>query len=73
MTEASRDTSATAFSDLMRLRLEGQARSRAAEEEPDNLIAWRALDDVERAMVDQAFAQIAALQSRVSHAFLADT
>ncbi len=73
MAEASRDETAAAFANLMRLRVESQARARAAGSEPDDLVTYRDLSDVERTVVNQAFAQIAALQSRVSHDFLADT
>jgi len=73
LSEAGRDEAATAFGNLMRLRLQYQAAELEAAREPDNLVAWRELGDVERTLVNQAFAQIAAIQRRVSHDFLGDT
>ena len=73
LADASRDETMAAFTNLMRLRLEGQAEALAAVREPDNLVAYRDLTDVERTLVNQAFAQIAAVQKRISHDFLGDT
>ena len=72
LADASRDETASAFTNLMRLRLKGQAEALGAAKEPDNLVAYRDLTDVERTLVNQAFAQIAALQKRISHDFLGD-
>ncbi|MFP4249688.1 MAG: DUF294 nucleotidyltransferase-like domain-containing protein [Armatimonadota bacterium] len=69
---ASRDETIAAFTNLMRIRLEQQAEALGAAREPDNLVAYRDLSDVERTLVNQAFAQIAAVQKRISHDFLGD-
>lgn len=73
LSEAGRDEAATAFGNLMRLRLQYQAAELEAAQEPDNLVAWGELGDVERTLVNQAFAQIVAMQRRVRHDFLGDT
>jgi CBS domain-containing protein len=73
LADASRDETMAAFKNLMRLRLESQADALEAVREPDNLVAYRDLTDVERTLVNQAFAQTAAVQKRISHDFLGDT
>ncbi|MGI5819157.1 MAG: DUF294 nucleotidyltransferase-like domain-containing protein [Armatimonadota bacterium] len=72
LADASRDETVAAFTNLMRMRLEQQAEALQAVREPTNLVAYRDLSDVERTLVNQAFAQIAAVQKRASHDFLGD-
>ncbi|MFO7946614.1 MAG: DUF294 nucleotidyltransferase-like domain-containing protein [Armatimonadota bacterium] len=72
LAEASRDETVAAFTNLMRLRLQQHAQALHEAREADNLVAYRDLTDVERTLLNQAFAQIAAVQKRVSHEFLGD-
>jgi signal-transduction protein with cAMP-binding, CBS, and nucleotidyltransferase domain len=73
MADASHEETVGAFGNLMRMRLQQQADAIEAGQQPDNIVGWRDLDEVERTLVSQAFAQVQALQKRVSHDFLGDT
>lgn len=72
ITDASRDETATAWEQLTRLRLRQQADARDAGQPLDNLISYRRISQLDMALLNQAFAQIGAIQNRISHDFLGD-
>lgn len=59
-----------AYETLMRLRLRHQAAELNRDAVPDNVIYYRHLGQADEALLHQAFAQIAAVQRRISHDFL---
>ncbi len=73
LADATQEETSAAFTNLMRLRLQRQTEALQAGDPPDNLVAWRTLDEVERTLVSQAFAQIEALQKRIRHDLLGAT
>jgi CBS domain-containing protein len=70
---ASRDEIAAAYDFLMRLRLRGQAQAVHQGEPPDNRVLLRRLGYSEKALLRQAFVQIAAVQHRIRYEFLGGT
>ncbi|MGD9495136.1 MAG: DUF294 nucleotidyltransferase-like domain-containing protein [Armatimonadota bacterium] len=70
LSEASREETQAAWDSLMRLRLQHQSEDLEAGQPPDNLINYRLVGQIEQALLNQAFAQIVAIQRRVSHDFL---
>ena len=66
----SRDETAAAYSLLMRLRLQHQSEALQAGRDPDNTINTRGLRHSEGTQLNQAFAQIDAIQKRISQEFL---
>ncbi|HCU34761.1 MAG TPA: hypothetical protein DGT21_04720 [Armatimonadetes bacterium] len=66
----SRDETAAAYGLLMRLRLRRQSDAQQAGRDPDNTISTRGLRHSEEAQLNQAFAQIEAIQKRISQEFL---
>lgn len=72
LTEASRDETATAWEQLTRLRLKQQAADHDAGQPLDNLISYRRISQLDMTLLNQAFAQIGAIQNRISHDFLGD-
>ncbi len=69
LTEPSRDETVAAYDLLMRLRLEHQAEDVDTDQAPDSLISYRGLGHLAGALLNQAFTQVAAVQSRISHDF----
>ncbi|MFI5380103.1 MAG: DUF294 nucleotidyltransferase-like domain-containing protein [Tepidisphaerales bacterium] len=67
---SSHDEIAAAYDFLMRLRLRRQAAAIQAGEPPDNTINHRKLGHLDEAMLKQSFAQIDAVQKRISLDFL---
>jgi CBS domain-containing protein len=59
-----------AYEFLMRLRLQQQAAVVVSGQTPDNTINPRRLGQVEQTLINQSFAQIAAIQKRISYNFL---
>lgn len=72
LTEASRDETLSAYEVLVRLRLQHQADAYDEGRELGNVITYHKLASRDQAQVNQAFAQIAAVQKRLSHEFLGD-
>ncbi len=64
---------ADAYDFLLRLRLRQQAAALTAEHPPDNIIHTRRLGQIEQTLLHQSFAQIAAVQKRISYDFLGGT
>jgi PAS domain S-box-containing protein len=69
----SQQETVAAYSFLQGLRLRHQAAAVQAGQPPDNTISPRKLSQLEETALTQSFAQIAALQKRVSHEFLGGT
>jgi CBS domain-containing protein len=67
---ASRDEITTAYDFLMRLRLQNQLTAMTQGRPPDNFILPGKLGYIEQELLKQAFAQIAAVQKKVSYDFL---
>ncbi len=63
----------TAYDFLMRLRLHHQASKLASGQVADNTINYRGLGQTERTLLNQSFAQITAVQKRISYDFLGGT
>ncbi len=70
--EPSLEETAAAYDFLLRLRLRNQAEAIQAGHTPDNLVDHRRLGHLDRALLRQSLAQIAAIQQRISHDFLGD-
>lgn len=60
----------TAYGFLMRIRLQHQAALIASGSPADNAINYRRLSQTEQTLLNQSFAQIAAVQKRISYDFL---
>ncbi len=71
--ESSRQEVTTAYEFLMRLRLQHQAGEIPSGQEPDNVINYRRLGQLEETLLNQSFAEIAAVQKRISYDFLGGT
>ncbi len=69
LSQSSHDETLAAYVTLTRLRLEHQATALDAGESPDNTISRRRLTPTEETLLNQALAQIAAVQERISHDF----
>jgi len=70
---SSRDDTVAAYELLTRLRLEHQAALLDSGHPPGNVVDYRRLRPPDQALLNQAFAQIAALQQRIGHEFGAAT
>jgi PAS domain S-box-containing protein len=70
LTESSHDETLAAYEILLRLRLEHQAEALAAGQPLTNSVAVRRVSHMDRALLDQAFAQTAAIQKKISYDFL---
>ncbi|MBU0608683.1 MAG: hypothetical protein KKI08_12410, partial [Armatimonadetes bacterium] len=70
LTPSSHEETAAAYKFLMRLRLRGQSEALQAGLDPDNSIYTRSLQHAEAMQLNQAFAQIDAIQKRINHDFL---
>jgi len=57
----------------MRLRLQHQASKLASGQAANNTINYRGLGQTERTLLNQSFAQITAVQKRISYDFLGGT
>lgn len=68
--EASQAETAAAYQVLMRLRLRNQVEEVQAGREADNVISYRKLRPPEDTLLNQSFAQITALQKRLSQDYL---
>jgi PAS domain S-box-containing protein len=66
----SQEETAAAYTVLMRLRLRNQADDLQAGRDPGNAIGTRRLRHYEETLLNQAFAQITAIQKRISQDFL---
>jgi len=73
LAQSTRDDTVAAYDLLMRLRLEHQAQALDSGQPLDNLINYRKLGHLEATLVNQALAQIAAVQKRISYDFLGGT
>jgi CBS domain-containing protein len=62
----SQEETAAAYTVLMRLRLRGQAEDLQAGRDPSNVINYRKLRHHEETLLRQSFAQITAIQKRIS-------
>ncbi len=62
-----------AYEFLMRLRLQRQAEALSSGQTPDNAFNYRRLGQLEQTLLNQSFAQIAAVQKRISYDFLGGT
>jgi len=71
--ESSSQEISEAYEFLMRLRLQRQAEALSAGQTPDNILNYRRLSQLEQTLLNQSFAQIAAVQKRISYDFLGDT
>ena len=69
LTPTSHGATVSAYEHLVRLRLRHQVASADTGLPPDNLINHRKLGQLESALLNQAFAQIGAVQSRINHDF----
>ena len=67
---SSRDEISAAYDFLMRLRLQNQLEAIQAGKTPQNTIQSNNLDHIQKELLKQAFAQIAAIQKKVSYDFL---
>jgi PAS domain S-box-containing protein len=67
---ASRDEISTAYDFLMRLRLQNQLEDIQNDGRPQNTIHPAKLGHIQREMLKQAFAQITAIQKKISYDFL---
>ncbi len=63
----------SAYDLLMRLRLQHQAAMVTTDQVADNVINYRGLGQPEQTLLNQSFAQIAAVQKRISYDFLGGT
>jgi PAS domain S-box-containing protein len=70
---SSREEITAAYDFLMRLRLRHQSAAIAAGQQPDNLVNHRKLRHMEEILLKQAFAQIDAVQKKISCDFLGGT
>ncbi|MCX7717367.1 MAG: DUF294 nucleotidyltransferase-like domain-containing protein [Candidatus Sumerlaeaceae bacterium] len=70
ISESSHEDTAAAYEILLRLRLEQQALALAAGQPLGNWVTERRLSHMDRALLDQAFAQTAAVQKKISYDFL---
>ena len=73
LTEASGREIGNAYELLMRLRLRQQSAALVAGQAPDNAVPLRRLLQTEHTLVNQAFAEISAIQQRISYDFLGGT
>ena len=73
LTESSHEEIVAAYDFLMRLRLRHQAAAIRAGHPADNLVNYRKLSHIEEALLKQAFAQIDAVQKKISYDFLGGT
>lgn len=65
-----RDEIAASYDLMMQLRLHAQSEAILSGQTPSNLIRPEALNDVKKDLLNQSFAQIAAVQKRISYDFL---
>lgn len=63
----------SAYDFLTRLRLQHQAAMLVSNQVPDNVINYRGLGQTEQTLLNQSFAQITAVQKRISYDFLGGT
>jgi CBS domain-containing protein len=70
---SSRDEIVAAYDFLMQLRLQTQANALQTGSPPSNLIHPARLGNIQQELLKQAFAQIAAVQNKISHDFPAGT
>lgn len=63
----------TTYDFLMRLRLRHQTQSSASNQTPENTINCRRLGQTEQTLLHESFAQISAIQKRISYDFLGGT
>ncbi|MHB1456095.1 MAG: DUF294 nucleotidyltransferase-like domain-containing protein [Armatimonadota bacterium] len=68
--ETSRQDIKSAYSFLMRLRLQHQASMLTSNQTADNIISYRGLGQTDQILLNQSFTQIAAVQKRISYDFL---
>ena len=73
LSDTSAEQTISAQESFTRLRLQQQAVALSAGREADNLVAYHRLGPVDQAMLNQSFAQVAAVQKRVSYDFLGGT
>jgi len=71
--ESSGQDITSAYDFLMRLRLQHQAAMVVSDQVADNVINYRGLGQTEQTLLNQSFAQIAAVQKRISYDFLGGT
>lgn len=71
--ESSGQETISAYNFLMRLRLQNQAATIVSGQVADNIINYRGLGQTEQALINQSFAQIGAVQKRISYDFLGGT
>ncbi|MHB9134130.1 MAG: DUF294 nucleotidyltransferase-like domain-containing protein [Armatimonadota bacterium] len=71
--ESSAQAITDAYEFLLRLRLQHQAEAMVSGQSPDNAISYRRLGQVEQTLLNQAFAEITAIQKRISYDFLGGT
>ena len=71
--EESQEETAAAYNVLMRLRLRNQAEELQAGRDPGNVVSTRKLRHHEETLLNQSFAQIVAIQKRISQDYLGGT
>ncbi len=70
LSQESQEETAAAYNVLMRLRLRNQVEDLQAGRAPGNVISYRKLRHHEETLLNQAFAQITAIQKRISQDYL---
>ena len=71
--ESSGQEITSAYDFLMRLRLQHQAAMLVSDQVADNTINYRGLTQIQQTLLSQSFAQITAVQKRISYDFLGGT
>ncbi|MFQ3549633.1 MAG: DUF294 nucleotidyltransferase-like domain-containing protein, partial [Armatimonadota bacterium] len=71
--ESSSQDIAMAYDFLIKLRLQNQAESLSSNSPIDNTISYRKLAQLEQTLLNQSFAQITAIQKRISYDYLGGT